>query len=84
MTRSQPLNEALPTNADSTADLALHSRFVQRLQRRYADWLPLLPPGEPTRNSLSEAFEALQGKGLDTGSALRVLRQLTMERLVPP
>ena len=44
--------------------------------------MPLLPPGAPTRSSLTEAFEALLGKGLDTAAALRVLRQLTMERLV--
>jgi glutamate-ammonia-ligase adenylyltransferase len=61
--------------------VAAYSRFVQRLQRRYADWLPLLPPGEPTRQSLSEALTALVAKGLDTGAALRVLRQLTLERL---
>jgi glutamate-ammonia-ligase adenylyltransferase len=27
---------------------ATHSRLVQRLRRRYADELPLLPPGVPT------------------------------------
>ena len=81
MTRSQPLNEALPTNADSTADLALHSRFVQRLHRRYADVLPLLAPGAPTRDTLNAAFQALRATGLDTSAALRVLRQLTLERL---
>ena len=81
MTRSQPLNEALPTNAASTADLALHSRFVQRLRRRYADVLPLLAPGAPTRDTLNAAFQALRATGLDTSAALRVLRQLTLERL---
>jgi glutamate-ammonia-ligase adenylyltransferase len=82
MTRSVPLDVVQPTNEQVSANLASYSRFVQRLQRRYADWLPLLPPGAPTRNSLSETFAALQDKGLDTGAALRVLRQLTMERLV--
>jgi [glutamine synthetase] adenylyltransferase / [glutamine synthetase]-adenylyl-L-tyrosine phosphorylase len=81
MTRSEPLDVVQPSNEQASTNLASYSRFVQRLQRRYADWLPLLAPGEPSRNSLSEAFEALQGKGLDTGAALRVLRQLTMERL---
>jgi len=81
MTRSQPLNEALPTNAASTADLALHSRFVQRLHRRYADVLPLLASGAPTRDTLNAAFQALRATGLDTSAALRVLRQLTLERL---
>jgi len=81
MTRSQPLNEALPTNAASTADLALHSRFVQRLHRRYADVLPLLASGASTRDTLNAAFQALRATGLDTSAALRVLRQLTLERL---
>ncbi|PUE05950.1 bifunctional glutamine synthetase adenylyltransferase/deadenyltransferase [Limnohabitans sp. T6-5] len=61
---------------------ASYSRFVQRLQRRYADWLPLLPPGQPTRDSLHTTCAALSAKGLDTGAALRVLRQLTLERLI--
>ena len=82
MTRSAPLDVVQPPNEEASANLASYSRFVQRLQRRYADWLSLLAPGEPSRDSLSEAFAALQGKGLDTGAALRVLRQLTMERLV--
>jgi glutamate-ammonia-ligase adenylyltransferase len=59
----------------------LYSRFVQRLHRRYADELPLLPPGPPTQDSLNVAYDALQAKGLDTSAALRVLRQLTLERL---
>ncbi|WP_090142765.1 bifunctional [glutamate--ammonia ligase]-adenylyl-L-tyrosine phosphorylase/[glutamate--ammonia-ligase] adenylyltransferase [Limnohabitans sp. DM1] len=61
---------------------ASYSRFVQRLQRRYADWLALLPPGQPTRDSLYATFKTLSAKGLDTGAALRVLRQLTLERLI--
>ncbi|WP_233253596.1 bifunctional [glutamate--ammonia ligase]-adenylyl-L-tyrosine phosphorylase/[glutamate--ammonia-ligase] adenylyltransferase [Limnohabitans sp. 2KL-1] len=62
-------------------ELPAYSRFVQRLHRRYADVLPLLPPGAPTRDSLNSCFIALQATGLDTGAALRVLRQLTLERL---
>ncbi|MEY3521694.1 MAG: Glutamate-ammonia-ligase adenylyltransferase, partial [Pseudomonadota bacterium] len=54
---------------------------MQRLHRRYADELPLLPPGPATRDSLSAAYAALQCRGLDTSAALRVLRQLTLERL---
>ena len=82
MTRSEPLDVVPTTNEQVSANLASYSRFVQRLQRRYADWMHLLAPGAPNRSSLTEAYEALQGKGLDTGAALRVLRQLTMERLV--
>ncbi len=71
----------VPGPQDSPMDLALYSRFVQRLHRRYADEMPLLPPGPPTRDSLNAAYAALQAKGLDTSAALRVLRQLTLERL---
>jgi [glutamine synthetase] adenylyltransferase / [glutamine synthetase]-adenylyl-L-tyrosine phosphorylase len=81
MTRSEPLAIVPIANEQACGDLASHSRFVQRLQRRYADWLPLLAPGEPTRSSLNAAYQALAAKGLDTSAALRVLRQLTLERL---
>jgi [glutamine synthetase] adenylyltransferase / [glutamine synthetase]-adenylyl-L-tyrosine phosphorylase len=82
MTRSDPFDGASTTNLSTATDLAVHSRFVQRLHRRYADFLPLLAPGAPTRDSLSAAYQALCAQGLDTSGALRVLRQLTLERLV--
>ncbi len=81
MTRSQRMDEAPAPNDVSPVDLPLYSRFLQRLHRRYPAELPLLPPGPPTRDSLSAAYAALQAKGLDTSAALRVLRQLTLERL---
>ncbi|MCZ2498521.1 bifunctional [glutamate--ammonia ligase]-adenylyl-L-tyrosine phosphorylase/[glutamate--ammonia-ligase] adenylyltransferase [Xylophilus sp. Kf1] len=62
-------------------DLAGHSRFVQRLRRRYADQLAVLPAGPPMRAGMAEALAALRAQGLDTSAALRVLRQLVMERL---
>jgi glutamate-ammonia-ligase adenylyltransferase len=71
----------VPCLVDLPIDLPLYSRFVQRLHRRYADELPLLPPGSPTRDSLRAVYAALQSRGLDTSAALRVLRQLTLERL---
>jgi glutamate-ammonia-ligase adenylyltransferase len=58
-----------------------YCRVVQRLHRRYADVLPLLAPGVPTRETLTAGFSALLLTGLDTSAALRVLRQLTLERL---
>ena len=82
MTRSQPMEETAVTNDVSLDDLPMYSRFLQRLHRRYADVLPLLSSGPPTRDSLEAAFFALKATGLDTGGALRVLRQLTLERLV--
>nr|WP_233249562.1 bifunctional [glutamate--ammonia ligase]-adenylyl-L-tyrosine phosphorylase/[glutamate--ammonia-ligase] adenylyltransferase [Limnohabitans sp. Hippo3] len=75
------MDEAPAPNDVSPVDLPLYSRFLQRLHRRYPAELPLLPPGPPTRDSLSVAYAALQAKGLDTSAALRVLRQLTLERL---
>jgi len=59
-----------------------YSRLVQRIRRRYAGQLALLPAGAPVRATMQTAYDALQGQGLDTGAALRVLRQLVMERLV--
>ncbi|MFT4242441.1 MAG: bifunctional [glutamate--ammonia ligase]-adenylyl-L-tyrosine phosphorylase/[glutamate--ammonia-ligase] adenylyltransferase [Acidovorax sp.] len=66
----------------SSEPLAPHSRFYQRLQRRYGDDLPLLPPGPPVRATMAQACEALRARGCDTGAALRVVRQLVMERLI--
>ena len=62
--------------------LAEHSRVYQRLHRRYANDLPLLPPGVPVLATMEQAYDALCARGCDTGTALRVLRQLVMERLI--
>ena len=70
---------ACPTRPVATA---AYSRFVQRIRRRYADQLHLLPPGEPVRATMQPTLDALLASGLETGAALRVLRQLVMERLV--
>ncbi len=64
---------------DGRAD---HSRFVQRIRRRYAAELACLPPGPPVRDTMRQALADLRGKGLPMPAALRVLRQLVMERLV--
>ena len=62
--------------------LSGYSRFVQRLRRRYAAELPLLAPGEPTRESMRRACDSLLAQGHSAGTALRILRQLVLERLV--
>ena len=64
------------------AEAAGRSRLVQRLRRRYADELALLPPGAPTHPHMAACLAALQARGHDTGASLRILRQLVMERLV--
>ena len=63
------------------AALAEHSRFVQRVRRRYADELACLPPGVPTRDTLLAGLHTLRERGLAMPAALRVLRHLTLERL---
>ncbi|MDB5914001.1 MAG: glutamate-ammonia-ligase adenylyltransferase (Glutamine-synthetase adenylyltransferase)-like protein, partial [Ramlibacter sp.] len=79
------VNGAQAAHADSSGGqipLSGHSRFVQRLRRRYATELPMLPAGAPNRASMQVAYLALRAGNLDVPSALRVLRQLVMERLV--
>lgn len=84
------MDEAAPDNgagpgADDTdggqIPLSGYSRFIQRLRRRYSEELALLPPGVPTPATLASTCEALRSRGFDTGAALRVLRQLVLERL---
>ncbi len=67
---------------ETLAALAQYSRFVQRIRRRYAEHLHWLPPGPPVHALMQETFEALCGPFPKLGDALRVLRQLVMERLV--
>ena len=69
------------TDPDASPDAASYSRFVQRIRRRYADQMPLLADGAPLRPAMQTTLDALLAKGLDTGAALRVLRQLVLERL---
>ena len=66
-----------PVGAD-----AQHSRLVQRLRRRYADLMSVLPPGPPVRDTMEQALWLLRDRLGELGAALRVLRQLVIERLV--
>jgi len=58
------------------------SRLVQRLRRRYAAQRQLLPDGPPTMAHMTTGLEALQAEFPEPADALRVLRQLVLERLV--
>ncbi|WP_296444859.1 bifunctional [glutamate--ammonia ligase]-adenylyl-L-tyrosine phosphorylase/[glutamate--ammonia-ligase] adenylyltransferase [Rhodoferax sp. UBA5149] len=62
--------------------LSSHSRFSQRVRRRFESQLHLLPPGVPDPASMAQTFAALQASGFDAGSALRTTRQLVVERLL--
>ena len=45
--------------ASSAAAMSGHSRFAQRVRRRYADLLALLPPGLPDRPAMQLLSDAL-------------------------
>jgi glutamate-ammonia-ligase adenylyltransferase len=64
------------------ANSAAYSRYVQRIRRRYGAQMPLLAEGPPVRAMMDATLAALLAGGLETGAALRVLRQLVLERLV--
>ena len=65
---------ASPARAD-------HSRFVQRVRRRYAAELTLLAPGLPDRAMIEALIDTLLHDGRELPAALRVARQLVLERL---
>ncbi len=71
-------NETLPGLPGAQA---AHSRFVQRIRRRYAEELTLLPPGLPDRAAIEATVQAVQARGRPLAAALRVARQLVLERL---
>ena len=78
---SMQIADHLPAPTASLA--ASHSRFWQRLHRRYADVMDVLPPGAPVRATMEQALQRLQQEqGWDLSAALRVVRQLVMERLM--
>jgi glutamate-ammonia-ligase adenylyltransferase len=62
--------------------LSGHSRMCDRLRRRYETTLPMLPEGPPTHETMQVALANLLGQGMTLSAALRVVRQLVMERLV--
>ena len=74
----ETLTQPVPLVALVSAD---HSRFVQRIRRRYAAELALLPPGLPRRDGITALVRQLQDGGRALPAALRVARQLVLERL---
>ncbi|MGM9482858.1 bifunctional [glutamate--ammonia ligase]-adenylyl-L-tyrosine phosphorylase/[glutamate--ammonia-ligase] adenylyltransferase [Roseateles sp. NT4] len=67
------MSQTFPASAE-------HSRYVQRVRRRYAAELPLLPAGLPDRAVIGTLIEELAGSR-PLASALRVARHLVLERL---
>ncbi|MBZ8141380.1 bifunctional [glutamate--ammonia ligase]-adenylyl-L-tyrosine phosphorylase/[glutamate--ammonia-ligase] adenylyltransferase [Rubrivivax gelatinosus] len=65
----------------NVAAAAGHSRFVQRIRRRYEAERVLLPPGAPGFETIVALVAALREGGRELPSALRVARQLVLERL---
>ena len=59
-----------------------HSRFAQRLLRRYEQDFKGFPEGPPSRESLQQGYTKLLLQYQDVGSTLRVLRQLCIMRLM--
>ncbi|WP_199665466.1 bifunctional [glutamate--ammonia ligase]-adenylyl-L-tyrosine phosphorylase/[glutamate--ammonia-ligase] adenylyltransferase [Simplicispira hankyongi] len=70
----------LPARAAATTEPAAHSRFFQRLHRRYAAEMALLPTGMPVREAMETALAALRAQGHALPVALRILRQIVLER----
>jgi len=80
---SPTLGAPAPTAAPPTPGpaLAAHSRFVQRIRRRFGAELSLLPAGLPTRAPIEALIDALLATDRTLASALRVARHLVLERL---
>jgi glutamate-ammonia-ligase adenylyltransferase len=76
-----PISGVFPEASRPLPALAEYSRFVQRIRRRYVDLLHELPPGLPTRQTITELITHLQRDGQPLNRALRVTRQLVLERL---
>ncbi len=74
------MDQAPPASSAIGADAA-HSRFVQRVRRRYAAELPLLPPGAPDAAGITALVQRLREGGRELGAAMRVARHLVIERL---
>jgi [glutamine synthetase] adenylyltransferase / [glutamine synthetase]-adenylyl-L-tyrosine phosphorylase len=60
---------------------AEHSRFVQRVRRRYGESLTLLAPGAPDAASIAALIQTLAERGHALPAALRIARHLVIERL---
>ncbi len=58
------------------------TRFGQRIARRYAAELAGLAPGLPSAEVIGQAFDTFLAQTGDLGAALRITRQLVVQRLL--
>ncbi len=59
-----------------------HSRYAQRIRRRYASQLSLLPEGLPALAAIAALYRSLHQQGFDCPQSLRITRQLVLERVL--
>jgi glutamate-ammonia-ligase adenylyltransferase len=76
-----PQDVTIETTSTTGGARADHSRFVQRVRRRHAGRLALLAPGMPDAATVAALIERLQRDGEPVPAALRIARQLVLERL---
>ena len=69
------------TSISAAPASAEHSRFVQRVRRRHGTELALLPPGLPDAAAILALVAQRQTAGHSLPAALRITRQLVLERL---
>ena len=73
---------ALQKFEPKAAKLSQHSRYAQRIRRRYASQLGLLPQGLPDLAAIAALYRSLHQQGFDCPQSLRITRQLVLERVL--
>ena len=73
-----PLQKFVPANSK----ISEHSRYAQRIRRRYATQLTLLPEGLPDLTAIATLYRLLLQLKFDCPQSLRITRQLLLERLL--
>ncbi|MBP6852872.1 MAG: glutamine-synthetase adenylyltransferase, partial [Rhodoferax sp.] len=66
----------------SSTTASSYPRFGQRVRRRYPSEAALLPAGLPDRDAMAALCAHLCANGLELPAALRITRQLVLERLL--
>jgi len=62
--------------------LSSFSRYAMRVRRRYGAQRAWLDAGLPGRDDMARVLQALRAEGAELGAALRILRQLVLERVL--